>query len=66
MGKSNLPASCLYTMPPHGKFTLQGMTFLYQTAPYSLRKKSMRYLILGGAAVYRCDHQPVFNNGFSR
>jgi len=26
----------------------------------------MRYLILGGAAVYRCDKQPVFSNGFSR
>jgi len=26
----------------------------------------MRYVILGGAAVYRCDNQPVFSNGFSR
>jgi hypothetical protein len=23
-------------------------------------------LLLGGAAVYRCDNQPVFNAGFSR
>jgi len=25
----------------------------------------MRYLILGGAAVYRWDKQPVFSNGVS-
>jgi len=25
----------------------------------SLRKKSMRHLILGGAAVHRCDQHPV-------
>jgi len=35
-------------------------------ALHNLRKNSMRYLILGGAAVYRCDKQPVFSDGFSR
>jgi hypothetical protein len=31
---------------------------------YSLRKNSMLHLILGGAAVHRCDKRPVFGAGF--
>ena len=31
-----------------------------------LRKKSVLHLILGGAAVYRCDNPPTFSTGFSR
>jgi hypothetical protein len=33
---------------------------------HSLRKKSALHLILGGAAVHRCDNSPTFNGGFSR
>jgi hypothetical protein len=33
---------------------------------YSLMKNLMLSLILGGAAVYRCDEAPVFSAGFSR
>jgi hypothetical protein len=29
-------------------------------------KKALLLLILGGAAVYRCDQRPVFRAGFSR
>jgi hypothetical protein len=31
-----------------------------------LRKESMRELILGGAALQRCDNRSVLNGGFSR
>jgi hypothetical protein len=37
-----------------------------QARLYSLRKNSMLRLILGGAAVHRCDKRPVFSTGFSR
>jgi hypothetical protein len=33
---------------------------------YSLRKKSVSDLILGGAAVYRYDKRFVYSVGFSR
>jgi len=33
---------------------------------YSLLKNSALPLLLGGAAVYRCDKWFVFNAGFSR
>jgi hypothetical protein len=32
----------------------------------NLRKNSMLHLILGGAAVYRCDNRRIFSIGFSR
>jgi hypothetical protein len=32
----------------------------------AVRKKSMLHLILGGAALQRCDNQSVFTSGFSR
>jgi hypothetical protein len=32
---------------------------------YSLRENSL-FLVLGGAAVHRCDNQFVFSTGFSR
>jgi len=34
--------------------------------PSSLRKKSMLQLILGGAAVHRCDNFRISTIGFSR
>jgi hypothetical protein len=33
---------------------------------YSLRKNSLLQLLLGGAAVYRCDNWFIFIDGFSR
>jgi hypothetical protein len=33
---------------------------------YSLLKNAPLSLLLGGAAVHRCDKSPVFNDGFSR
>jgi hypothetical protein len=33
---------------------------------YSLRKNSILVLLLGGAAVYRCDKHLIFSAGFSR
>jgi hypothetical protein len=31
-----------------------------------LLKNSIWFLVLGGAAVYRCDKCPIFSAGFSR
>ena len=42
-----------------------GSTFCKERV-HSLRKNSMLNLILGGAAVYRCDNGLIFNVGFSR
>jgi hypothetical protein len=33
---------------------------------YSSLKNSILLLLLGGAAVHRCDNQLVFSDGFSR
>jgi hypothetical protein len=33
---------------------------------HSLRKNSLLQLLLGGAAVYRCDNWFIFIDGFSR
>ncbi len=33
---------------------------------HRLLKNSILFLLLGGAAVHRCDRYPIFSAGFSR
>jgi len=39
---------------------------LFSLRLYRLLKNSILFLLLGGAAVYRCDNWLAFNDGFSR
>jgi len=39
---------------------------LFSMRLYRPLKKSILHLILGGAAVHRCDNWPALNDGFSR
>jgi hypothetical protein len=49
----------------YGKF-LNVSWFWWSRSLSSLRKNSVLHLILGGAAVYRCDNWLIFIDGFSR
>jgi hypothetical protein len=42
------------------------MKFVSGHAFTGVRKKSVLHLILGGAAVYRCNNCLIFIDGFSR
>jgi len=45
---------------------IRTMSAQYQSRGLSLLKNSILFLLLGDAAVYRCDIWPVFDDGFSR
>jgi len=53
-------------------FALKGCGFSRTVKPaesmrlYRLLKNSMLVLLLGSAAVYRCDKRPILSAGFSR